>query len=351
MSGRWAQAGIGRAGRAILAALVVSLLACGTPFTSSPLPEASQVPVGDRDLFGVAWLRDGTVVVTFAPERDDTLARLGTVDLDSGKIDELPVPPNLGCSRQQALEPTPLPDGRLGLLYTCQQDDVGHNSSIQAFDLQRRRFERLFGLESIWISNGPFAVSPDLQWVVIAHGGLICEGLSRFSRSGPDPLPVTISDEGRSFRLDTPVDGAGKCADTGRAHYPAWSPDGRTIAFFGSPASIGLSGQGRLDADWNVYLLDATDLSPRRGLRGVYNARALRWSPDGTRLAFAGEIRSQEGTWTVKPGDNVPQLISSTDLDWLAWSPDGTQIVGAKSYVSAAGDLSSRLFVIPVPAG
>jgi hypothetical protein len=291
------------------------------------------------------------VVVAFAPERDDTLARLGTVDLASGEIDELPLPANQGCRRQQTQEPTLLPDGRLGLLYVCEQDDVGHNASIQAFELQSQRFERLFGLESIWISNGPFTVSPDLQWAVIAHGGLICEGLSRFSRSGPDPLPVTISDEGRSFRLDTPVDGAGKCADTGRAHFPTWSPDGRTIAFFGSPASIGRSGQGRLDADWNLYLLDATDLSPRRGLRGVYNARALRWSPDGTRLAFAGEIGSRKGTWTVRPVDNVPHLISSTDLDWLAWSPDGTQMVGAKSYVSAAGDLSARLFVIPVPAG
>jgi hypothetical protein len=335
----------------MLAAIVVSLLACGTPFNASPLPEASQVPVGDRILYGVAWLRDETVVVAFAPERDDTLARLGTVDLASGEIDELPLHPNQGCTRQQALEPTLLPDGRLGLLYVCQQDDVGHNASIQAFDLQSRRFERLFGLESIWVSSGPFTVSPDLQWAVIAHGGLICEGLSRFSRSAPAPLPVTISDDGRSFRLDTPVDGAGKCADTGRAHFPTWSPDGKAIAFFGSPASIGRSGQGRLDADWNVYLLDATDLSPRPGLRGVDNARGLRWSPDGTRLAFAGEIGSQKGTWTVKPGDNVPQLISSTDLDWLAWSPDSTRIVGSKHYVSPSGDLSARLFVIQVPAG
>jgi len=301
-------------------------------------------------LYGVAWLRDGTVVVAFAPERDNTLARLGTVDLGSGEIDELPLPPNRGCRGQQAREPTPLPDGRLGLLYVCEQDDVGHNASIEAFDLQGHRFERLFGLESIWVSSGPYTVSPDLQWAVIAHGGLICEGLARFSRSGPDPLPVAISEDGRSFRLDTPVDGAGKCADTGRAHFPTWSPDGRTIAFLGSPASIGLSGQGRLDAPWNVYLLDATSLSPRRGLGGIHNARGLRWSPDGTRLAFAGQIGSQEGTWTVRPVDNVPQMISSTDLGWLAWSPDGTQIVGTRSYVSPAGDLSTRLFVIQVPS-
>jgi hypothetical protein len=335
----------------MLAAIVVSLLACGTPTTPSSFPEASRVPVGERNLYGVAWLRNGSVVVAFAPERDDTLARLGTVDLVSGEIDELPLPPNEGCRRQQALEPTLLADGRLGLLYICQQDDVGHNASIQAFDLQGRRFERLFGLESIWVSSGPFTVSPDLQWAVIAHGGLICEGLSRFSRSGPDPLPVTISDEGRSFRLDTPVDGAGKCADTGRAHFPTWSPDGHTIAFLGSPSSIGRSGQGRLDADWNVYLLDATSLSPRRGLGGIHDASGLRWSPDGTRLAFAGKMGSQKGTWTVNPVDNVPHLISSTDVDWLAWSPDGTHIAGTERYVSPSGDVLARLMVIPVPSG
>jgi len=279
----------------MLAALVVSVLACGPPSTSSPLPEASRVPVGDRILYGVAWLRDGTAVVTFAPERDDTPARLGTVDLASGEIDELPVPANRGCRRQQTQEPTLLPDARLGLLYVCEQDDVGHNASIQAFDLQSRRFERLFGLESIWVSNGPFTVSPDLQWAVIAHGGLICEGLSRFSRSGPAPLPVTISDEGRSFRLDTPVDGAGKCADTGRAHFPAWSPDGQTIAFLGSPASIGHSGQGRLDADWNEYLLDAASLSPRRGLGGIHNARGSSMVPGWDAACICGRDRQPEG--------------------------------------------------------
>jgi hypothetical protein len=43
-------------------------------------------------------------------------------------------------------------------------------------------------------------------------------------------------------------------------------------------------------------------------------------------------------------------LISSTELDWLVWSSGGTQIIGTKSYLSQSGDLSARLFVIPVPA-
>jgi hypothetical protein len=305
----------------MLAAIVVSLLACGTPSTASPLPEASRVPVGDRILHGVAWLRDGTPLLDWAQSI-----------LAAGRSRSFRFLRTKAAGASRRRNRLCLPDGRSALLYVCEQDDIGHNASIEAFDFQSRRFERLFGLESIWVSNGPFTVSPNMQWAVIAHGGLICQGLSRFTRSGPDPLPVTISEDGRSFRLDTPVDGAGKCADTGRAHFPAWSPDGRTIAFFGSPASIGHSGQGRLDAQWNVYLLDATSLSPRRGLAGIHDARGLRWSPDGTRLAFAGQMGSQKGTWTVKPGDNVSQLISSTDLDWLAWSPDGTRIVGIKAW-------------------
>src|SRR6266545_6048838 len=108
---------------------------------------------GIESFTGVDSLRDGTVVVAFGPERDDTLARLGTVDLASGKIDELP-----------------------------------SESRLQA------------------------------------------------------------------------------------------------------PAGAGTHAVAR----WAVGL-----------------ARGLRWSPDGTRLAFAGEIGSQKGTWTVTPVDNVPHLISS----------------------------------------
>jgi hypothetical protein len=39
--------------------------------------------------------------------------------------------------------------------------------------------------------------------------------------------------------------------------------------------------------------------------------------------------------------DTDLQLISSTNVDWLAWSPDGTRIVAIQSFVSTSGNISA----------
>ena len=68
------------------------------------------------------------------------------------------------------------------------------------------------------------------------------------------------------------ADGSGqrRLARNGRA--PAWSPDGRTIAFF---------------SDSKIYLMNA-DGSEHRQLtkRAEGGRRSLAWSPDGRKLAF-----------------------------------------------------------------
>jgi Tol biopolymer transport system component len=58
---------------------------------------------------------------------------------------------------------------------------------------------------------------------------------------------------------------------------PAWSPDGRTIAFAG----------GRADDDRGIYVMAADGSAPRRLTTAHYaNFHSPSWSPDGRRIAF-----------------------------------------------------------------
>ncbi len=104
---------------------------------------------------------------------------------------------------------------------------------------------------------------------------------------------------------------------------PAWSPDGRAIAFSAlTPAG-----------DRDIFLADI-DLS-RPDSPALDNLRALAsdpadddypaWSPDGTQIAFASR---RTGNWDLflvaRGGQNLRQF-TTTDSDEVApaWSPDG----------------------------
>lgn len=104
----------------------------------------------------------------------------------------------------------------------------------------------------------------------------------------------------------------------GGAAHPAWSPDGRLLAFTGRQS---LADNARADI-WVVR-------PSGRGLRRlIHNAYDPAWSPDGARIAFGrdGDIytANRSGgdltrvTRTPKLGDTHP-----------SWSPDGKRIIFA----------------------
>lgn len=106
---------------------------------------------------------------------------------------------------------------------------------------------------------------------------------------------------------------------------PAWSPDGTRIAFAAREAGPSLGA-------WNLYVMGSDGSNVTHiGVgahpdRGVYNGGGLlRWSPDGTQIAFSceGEI-----CVAAADGSDVRRLTHSAGLDGVPdWSPDGTRIV------------------------
>jgi len=96
---------------------------------------------------------------------------------------------------------------------------------------------------------------------------------------------------------------------------PAWSPDGKTIAF-----------TARIGGTLGIYLVDSSGANVRllRGDDGI----GITWSPDSRWVAYSslGKI------WKVRSnGDSLTRLTDGPGDIRPAWSPDGTRMVFMRS--------------------
>jgi uncharacterized repeat protein (TIGR01451 family) len=131
---------------------------------------------------------------------------------------------------------------------------------------------------------------------------------------------------------------------------PTWSPDGRKIAFQRPEAPGG---------NWDIYTmnLDGSGVS-----RLTTNAAAsvAAWSPDGTQIAFASVRDGNHEIYVMRADGTGATNVTNDPLnvdDQPAWSPDGTRIAFQKNpveggpvaiYVMAA-DGSGQVRITPVP--
>lgn len=56
--------------------------------------------------------------------------------------------------------------------------------------------------------------------------------------------------------------------------------------------------------------------------------RSLKYSPDGSQLAFGGEIDGDKATWVFEPATGDLRKVHDERFAWLSWSPDGLSIAG-----------------------
>lgn len=137
---------------------------------------------------------------------------------------------------------------------------------------------------------------------------------------------------------------------------PAWSPDGKLLAFvstrrrggrfgiFLGSRAVELYVYGQ---NGDLYVMPAFGGTARKIAEDAYDPA---WSPDGKKLAFRS-IRN--GTWriyTASVDDGKNELVGGVDarVIGLAWSPDGRWI----SYVAGASAATGwDLYVVPAGGG
>ena len=119
---------------------------------------------------------------------------------------------------------------------------------------------------------------------------------------------------------------------TGFAENPIWSPDGRRIAF----AHLGVSGRRVLN--WEIYAMNADGSGVERLTYSPSNYGVIRsydhepaWSPDGRRIAFVSGRDGNPEIYAMNADcSGVERLTDSDGTDSGAenpvWSPDGQRI-------------------------
>jgi WD40 repeat protein len=175
--------------------------------------------------------------------------------------------------------------------------------------------------------GGPFAVAPGELEALVSVGDALCGSIAWADSTAVHPWELVISSDRQAWSLaDYFAHDDPPCSSDGRARWPAWSPDGGTVALFGSPDSIGVAGQGRLEVPWTLYLVAPGESEATPLLDGVRHAQGLTWSPDSQRLALSGELAGEAGIWVVEARTGTVTRVSQDPASWLSWSPDGKEI-------------------------
>lgn len=164
------------------------------------------------------------------------------------------------------------------------------------------------------------AWSPDGKWIAFAAAPI------GSSNETPD-LWLASADGKTTRRLthDAFLDGS-----------PCWSPDGTRLAFR----------SWREDRVSRIWILSLKDSSITQLTHEAGRTTNPAWSPDGATIAYYGVESGNEQVWALPAaGGSSWRLTHHPEQSWNpAWSPDGSEIVYSRYQNQSTG---GALFVMP----
>jgi Tol biopolymer transport system component len=281
---------------------------------------SQQLSLPSGEFESVAWLDENHIAFIYRPEEliPDDLGKdfsINIFEISSGKTITLPnisIPSS--CFPPSTIsELTRLPDGSLGFVFRCRSEN-GVSGTLFMWDVNQNTYIELQTYPEFLARN--FSFSPDMSKLIQENG--VGGGLN-------NELYLVDSQNGMTKLL----------LDFKRARSPAWSSDGKTIAFAGTkenPENTDTNTWPEIESlfyyPWDIYLMDADGSNARILLPLVGNVYDLKWSPtDSNFLLFGGTaFDDADGVWLLDISDkNVKRIwAENTRFDW---SPDGSKIV------------------------
>ena len=153
------------------------------------------------------------------------------------------------------------------------------------------------------------------------------EGTSMSVAVSPDGRTLAIDMQGSIWTLPSSGGAAKRITDVfNDARQPTWSPDGRTITFF-----------GYRDGGYDIWAVAPDGSNQRKLTWGPFDDREPIWSHDGTRIAFSSDrgdaLGSDYNIWTldVRSGELRQLTRDPADDDMPSWSPDDKEIAFAST--------------------
>jgi Tol biopolymer transport system component len=280
----------------------------------------------DAAEFNPAWSADGTTVVF---ERDRIVSSSGpnaelVIRHADGSEQVLP------CASASCTVTTPgnyalSPDGTKLALVTS-----ANVSSLEVIDLATGETTTLCTQAQCGFGMGQIAWSPDGRQIAFSNFQAVATLAPFVTSSEPLPLHVVNVDGSDLRAVSPPFD---TCPSVGQKHcgadaFPAWSPDGSSIAFI--RVLVGPS--------TTTPMIVAADGSDGRVLaeceKGLTCTSGLAWSPDGASVAVPMLPETSAGSGAtirlVRISDgsivDIPEC-SACQGPTVAWSPDGTSLV------------------------
>lgn len=185
----------------------------------------------------------------------------------------------------------------------------------------------------LWTQNYDNAFSDDVAQIRIMAGPIVAGVTAALAPPlPPEPRLVFISDRDGNheiYTMNSDGTNATRLTDNpGNDLFPAWSPDGRYIAFNSVRGDTSL---GRRD----IYIMNADGSDRRRVTRFADTATARggpgmpSWSPDGGALAF--HVSRADGDMDIHvvnvDGTGLRRLTRAGSNLHADWSPNGRQLL------------------------
>ena len=182
-------------------------------------------------------------------------------------------------------------------------------------------------------------------------------GWARVPAWSPDGREIAFVDWIDGFQSPNPsaikiarTDGSGQRRLTGFAGWnfsPSWSPDGTEIAF-----------ESYRDGDDEIYVVDRDGSDLRRLTDNEVDDMGPAWGPDGTAIAFttratpddsdAGPMSppKQAINLAAADGTGTVELLPATEINWFSsWSPDGGRILFRRTVLDDAGSTTGEMLM------